>query len=317
VLQNTALQPAGTSYKVSVWPGFAQTSSFVWYAIGAGPVDLSTVVPTLAGLPAYGFVDTFSTQTINGNKTFAGTVTILVALVLPGASSTFIGTGFISASPSPAQTGIFRVASGDLALCWRNNANTNDLCFTKTAGDALQFNGANVGTGGTVTSVGLTVPSWLTVSGSPVTTSGTLAVSATGGQGGNQFVATPCGSAGGVALRILCSSDFPGGLTIPTPILTSPTINTSLGNGTGVQTGTSGGVSMGANAETDVTVNWGTNFADTNYRAICTLDGMSASLSDVFIGGVRTKNVGSVVVSVNNNIGSPITRTVNCVGIHP
>jgi hypothetical protein len=218
VVQNTALQPAGTYYKVSVRPGFAQTSSFIWYAIGAGPVDLSTVVPSQTGLPAYGVVDTFSNQTINGNKTFNGTVTILGALNLPGAA-TFTGSAFISSSSNPAATGIFRVASGDLALCWRNNANTGDLCFTKTAGDALRFNGANVGTGGTVTSAAQTVPSWLTVSGSPITTGGTLAITATGGQTANSFVATPCGSAGGVALRILCSSDAPsawklGGTTI-------------------------------------------------------------------------------------------------------
>ena len=55
----------------------------------------------------------------------------------------------------------------------------------------LFVNGVSVATGGTVTSVGLTVPSWETVSGSPVTGSGTLAVSAAGGQTANSVLASP------------------------------------------------------------------------------------------------------------------------------
>lgn len=62
---------------------------------------------------------------------------------------------------------------------------------------------------GTVTSVALTVPSWLTVAGSPVTTSGTLAVTATSGQTANQVLATPNGSTGAVGLRSLLLADLP------------------------------------------------------------------------------------------------------------
>lgn len=62
---------------------------------------------------------------------------------------------------------------------------------------------------GTVTSVALTVPSWLTVAGSPVTTSGTLAVTAAGGQTANQFIATPNGSTGAVGLRSIVAADLP------------------------------------------------------------------------------------------------------------
>lgn len=70
-------------------------------------------------------------------------------------------------------------------------------------------------TTGTVTSVGMTVPSWLSVSGSPVTTSGTLAVSAAGSQTANQFLASPNGSTGAVGLRAIAAADLPAtGLTI-------------------------------------------------------------------------------------------------------
>jgi hypothetical protein len=64
-------------------------------------------------------------------------------------------------------------------------------------------------TTGTVTSVGLTVPSWLTVGGGPVTTDGTLAVTGTTGQAANSFLATPDGSTGAVGLRTIAAADVP------------------------------------------------------------------------------------------------------------
>jgi hypothetical protein len=65
--------------------------------------------------------------------------------------------------------------------------------------------------GGSVSSVGLTVPSWLTVAGSPITTSGTLAVTPTAAQTANQFIATPDGSTGPVGLRTIVPGDLPLG----------------------------------------------------------------------------------------------------------
>lgn len=65
------------------------------------------------------------------------------------------------------------------------------------------------GGGGTVTSVALTAPSWLTVAGSPVTSAGTLALSATAGQAAKQFLATPNATTGAVALRTIVASDIP------------------------------------------------------------------------------------------------------------
>jgi hypothetical protein len=70
-----------------------------------------------------------------------------------------------------------------------------------------------VGTGGgTVTSVGLTTPSWLAVAGSPVTASGTLAVTPAGGQLANSFLASPNGAAGPVGLRTIVPGDLAGGV---------------------------------------------------------------------------------------------------------
>lgn len=102
----------------------------------------------------------------------------------PLASPTFTGT---PAAPTPS--------TGD-----------NSTKIATTAYVQAQGYGTS---GGTVSSVGLTLPSWLSVSGSPVTTSGTLAVTAATGQTANLFLATPNGSTGAASLRAIVQADLP------------------------------------------------------------------------------------------------------------
>lgn len=56
------------------------------------------------------------------------------------AGNTFTGT-FISSSANPATTGILRLATGD-AICWRNQANTANLCISKDTSDVLTWAGS-------------------------------------------------------------------------------------------------------------------------------------------------------------------------------
>lgn len=84
-----------------------------------------------------------------------------------------------------------------------------------TSGYFLKSNGAGAdpsyaaGNAGTVTSVGLSLPSELTVSGSPVTSSGTL--SATwASETANYFFAAPNGIAGTPSFRAMVAADVPG-----------------------------------------------------------------------------------------------------------
>lgn len=78
--------------------------------------------------------------------------------------------------------------------------NTGNI--TPTSGDCA------TGGSGSVTSVALTVPSYLTVSGSPVTTAGTLAVTGVS-QTANLFLASPNGSSGVLAPRVIVAADIP------------------------------------------------------------------------------------------------------------
>lgn len=74
------------------------------------------------------------------------------------------------------------------------------------------------GSSGGVTSVALTVPSYLSVSGSPVTSSGTLAVTGTSTTA-NFVLAAPDGSAGALSPRALVAADLP---SIPDASLATP-----------------------------------------------------------------------------------------------
>lgn len=79
-------------------------------------------------------------------------------------------------------------------------------------GGAQICNGAGCstvgGSTGTVTSVGMSVPSWLSVAGSPVTSSGTLAVTGAS-QSQNLFLASPNGSSGAMTPRAIVAADVP------------------------------------------------------------------------------------------------------------
>ncbi|WP_415062526.1 hypothetical protein [Bdellovibrio sp.] len=87
-----------------------------------------------------------------------------------------------------------------------NVAPTND--------QVLKWNGsawapaADQSNSGTVTSVNISVPSFMSVSGGPVTSSGTLAV-AMNSQSAGLILASPAGAAGAPSFRSLASTDIP------------------------------------------------------------------------------------------------------------
>ena len=123
-----------------------------------------------------------------------------------------------------ASTGLVGTANGDgstsLAV---DTTSVPTYAGSPAAGDCVKWNtttgqladaGAACGAGsgsGTVTSVGLTMPTWLAVVGSPVTTSGTLTVTAAGSQTSHQVIGTGAGSSFGPIT--LASGDIPSTIT--------------------------------------------------------------------------------------------------------
>ena len=89
-------------------------------------------------------------------------------------------------------------------------------------GDGVLFTtGGGGGGDGTVTSVAMTVPTGFSVTGSPVTTSGTLAVSLDS-QAKNKVLASPTSAAGVPSFRELDASDIPN---LPASKITSGTLD--------------------------------------------------------------------------------------------
>jgi hypothetical protein len=94
---------------------------------------------------------------------------------------------------------------------------------------------------GTVTSVGLSLPSIFTVSGSPVTTSGTLTGTLVA-QGQNTFFAGPTTGTATPTFRALVAGDIP---SLPASIITSGTLPVARGGTNGTATPTAGAVAYG------------------------------------------------------------------------
>lgn len=136
----------------------------------------------------------------------------LVSGDLPGGMGSVTSVGlaapaFLTVSGSPVTT------SGTLTLTLANQGTNLVLAGPPSGGAvaptfrALVAADLPAGTG-TVTSVALTVPAFMAVSGSPITTSGTLAVTISS-QAQNLFLASPNGSSGTPSFRAIVAADVP------------------------------------------------------------------------------------------------------------
>ena len=150
---------------------FNEQDSTLYYGVGTGGAGGSaTSILSIAGPGAFTTLST--TQTITGNKTLSGTIN-------------FTGTG----------------ASSAVGVTQANTDNSTRLAttaFVKSQG---------YGTG-TVTSVGLSLPSFITVSNSPVTGTGTL-TGTLANQSANTVFIAPNGSTGAPTFRLLVAADIP------------------------------------------------------------------------------------------------------------
>lgn len=157
---------------------FNEQDDTLYYGEGTGGAGGSaTTVLAIGGSGAFTTLST--TQTISGNKTFSGTVAL-------GGSAT-------ATTPS----------AGD---------DSTKVATTAYVQDEI----ANFSTG-TVTSVALSLPNIFSVSGSPVTTSGTL-TGTLATQTTNKVFAAPNGSTGTPTFRALVADDLPDLSSVYLPI---------------------------------------------------------------------------------------------------
>lgn len=136
------------------------------------------------------------------NQVFTGSTSGLCTLAISATGGTLNICGNFSVPSTGIATAAGYIISGV--------SGTSPVCPNGTGG-ALTTSGCTGGGSGTVTSVAQTVPSWLTVGGSPITTSGTLAITPTSAQTSHQVIGT-CNVATTFGPCSLVLGDLPSGL---------------------------------------------------------------------------------------------------------
>lgn len=181
----------------------------------------------------------------------------------------------------------------DTAVVSSGCAQFSSLGVLSSTGSACGSGGG----GGSVTSVGMTVPGWLTVAGSPVTSTGTLAVSGTS-EAQNLFIASPNGTSGAVSPRAIVAADI--------PTLNQNTTGTAA-NITGICTTASGCLGINAGASTGVP-----GFASGTATISTTLpSGLSASTMTLTSPTLVTPALGTPASGVlTNATGLPLSTGV-------
>lgn len=168
---------------------------------------------------------------------------------------------------------------------------------TLCAGDDPRLTGGGTGT---VTSVGLTVPSFLSVSGSPITVSGTFAVTLATQAANVVFAGPVSGGSATPAFRALVAADIPN---LAASKITSGTLGVAVG-GTGVNgSSASNGQLLIGNGTgfTLAALTAGTNVTITNGVGTITINAS---------GGTGTvSSVGLVLPAIFSVSGSPVTTS--------
>ena len=182
------------------------------YVNGTGPVVVSgggTGVATLTGIAKGNGTSPFTVAvSTDVLALWGGTCSSSTYLRGDGQCTAPVGTGTVTTTGSPANSQI-AAFSGPSSITTATVANVlslwNGTCSNTTF---LRGDGSCQPVSGSVSSVGITADSWLTVTGSPITSSGTIALNAAS-QTGNLFLASPNGSPGVLAPRAIALGDLP------------------------------------------------------------------------------------------------------------
>ncbi|PWU19774.1 MAG: hypothetical protein C5B49_05200 [Bdellovibrio sp.] len=136
-------------------------------------------------------------------------------------SSSVGGTGLVPAAGN-ANT-LYGVNSGGSGNEFKTLVGSAGISINTSVPGQITISGSGGG-GGTVTSVGLAGSSLFSITGSPITSNGTLNLGLTS-QGGNMILASPSGGSGTPAFRALTLADIP---VLPATAISGGTFSASL-----------------------------------------------------------------------------------------
>lgn len=192
----------------ATWSNLTQQITFVFNATPPSDVVVGSFLQA-AGWTPVGYNGFWQVVSVSGLNVVVATPYTLAAVANPGIVSV-VGTITTSALPNP----FFTDPLGNFFFYATAGIYTVQIYDNLSRITPLVLADQNVVSGsgaGSVTSVSLTMPAEFTVTGSPVTSSGTLAVTK-GNQNANTVYAGP--SAGGAAVpsfRALVAADMPAG----------------------------------------------------------------------------------------------------------
>lgn len=251
-----------------------------------------------------------------GDILYSSALNTLSALAKSTTATRYLANTGSSNNPQWDQVNLANGVTGNLPVT-NLDSGTSASNLTFWRGDGTW---ATPGGGGTVTSVGLSLPSIFSVSGSPVTGSGTLTGSLTT-QSANTVLAGP--SSGGAAtptFRALVTADFMTHEYVSNSSSTDADDTTSFVTGTtGSGSGAAGGGSVGVIRTTALTATRakgvqfaaavkagdliyiefynGTNWTSYNMTKIATVGGLPIVVDSMIINGGTTYGMGLDVIS--------------------
>ena len=192
----------------------------------------------------------------------------------------------------------------------------NNLLPTQTgnSGKVLQTDGTNTSwmaaANGSVTSVGLALPSIFSVSGSPITTAGTLSASlATQTQ--NLIFASPDGATGAPVFRAISANDLPT-IAISKGGTGATTATAGLNNLLPAQTGNSGKVLQtdGTNTSWVAAANGSVTSVGLSLPSIFSVSGSPITSAGTLSASLASQNQNLIFASPDGATGAPVFRAI-------
>ena len=331
-------------------------TSSSWIATSIPSVDLTSMVSGVlpvtsggTGSSSQNWVDLTTVQSVGGAKTWGALATFSLGLSSSGAAinlnassnydtniNTGSSTGLVTIGNSSSIFNIKSAAvringssSGYVGIAVPSSVSSYTLTMpsvTGSNGQVLQTNGSGTlswTSTGTVTSVGLSLPSIFTVTNSPVTSSGTL-TGTLANQYSNYVFAAPNGSYGTPGFRALVASDLPlipltTGVSGVLPVTNGGTGSSSqnwvdlsntqtvagLKTWSNLATFSAGLNSTGAAVNLNASSNYATNINTGTSTGSVTIGGTATQTIDVGAGAAsKTITIGNITGSTAVNLKS-------------